>query len=121
MAESFRVSESEWVHFSNGAVEALFRAWLLIARSRDEPGMPILADLLEQRLESGLGCRAFDLFDAPLPEELESSDCRAALRCVLSETIHDVHLISDVNWDDELAQSWRERLLAIQQGLQLLE
>src|SRR3954454_19738943 len=112
MAEHFLLPDDDRVHFSNGAVEVLYAAWLRLAEGRlTEPGMAAVAAELRERLEHrGDGWRAFGLTPATLPEGLQGRESLEALAVLLRVTLQDVTVISGVLWSPELARSWRERL-----------
>src|SRR4051812_25940798 len=112
MAEHFLLPGDERVHFSNGAVEALYAAWSRLAETRlTERGMAAVGAELRGRLErGGAGGRAFGLTPATLPEGLQGRDRLEALAALIRLCLEDVTVIAGVDWTPELAQSWRERL-----------
>lgn len=110
MAESF-ACKNDWVHFSNEAVELLYRTWISLAENQNSVGMNILKVFLQYLLdEEGAGCRGIGLYGEYLPEEIATRDQLEALAFLIRKSGDDPTIVSNVKWDDELIESWRIRL-----------
>ncbi len=111
MTESF-ACKSEWIHFSNSAVESLYAAWIAEAiRQRSRSGMAQVERFLQQLLNGeGPGCRSFGLFGEYLPEDIANADALSAFAELIRHTIDDPRSMTGITWDDEMISSWRKRL-----------
>ena len=119
MAESF-ACQSGWTHFSNEAVEALYKAWIACAREQpDLTGMTAIADYFQKLLdEEAPGCRAVGLYGDYLPDDLNTPDRLAALVTLIIKTADNPEIIKDIKWSADLAESWRERLTQMRDAVE---
>lgn len=110
MAESF-ACKNDWVHFSNEAVELLYKTWVLLADSHKSAGTNEVKVFLQRLIEEeGAGSRSFGLYGEYLPEEIAAHDQLEALAFLVRKTYDDPTIISEVKWNDQLIESWRMRL-----------
>jgi hypothetical protein len=117
MAEHFRRGRVR-VTFSNGAVEALYAALIVLGEQSDVErtanGRAVLAWLRQELDEGAAGGRAFGL--DPVEPELAEPDRLRVLATLVGELAHVIAIeepdraVIDIPWDRELRLSWLARV-----------
>jgi len=123
MAESYSC-KGQWVHFSNSACQTIQFAWAKIAdHFIDKPAMNELSESLKEISKYATGGAAVGIDDEYLDEPFSRIDVKKAWLKTMSVLIEDignggpVSKDMDVNWDDELRNSWLERLIVMRDCL----
>ncbi|WNG24316.1 hypothetical protein F0U62_10025 [Cystobacter fuscus] len=121
MAEQFESNEGV-VHFSNGAVESLYRAWSSLGRelARTSEQASVVDWLQAKLVRGGAGGRAFSL--NPPPPELNSEPRLVFLAGLVTETAlriarNEPEFLPEIEWDDDLRASWLARLMDLHELL----
>ena len=112
MAETF-ICKEELVHFTNSGCNELYVTWKKCSSLLGYDG---LANLLENRIQLGLGCSADGIDEIFLSEEFSSHDVKCNWLEVMEfliddiESIGNVSLEMNIHWDLKLRNNWVEKL-----------